>query len=65
MGRFWADALGLRFEPDGQAGTLSGDDPTCRVWMNVVPEPKTAKHRVHLDVHALSIDALVEPLCSR
>jgi predicted enzyme related to lactoylglutathione lyase len=49
LGRFWASVLGLRFEPDGQAGTLVGD----------VPEPRTVKHRVHLDVTAASIDELV------
>ncbi len=60
LGRFWATALGLSFEPDGQAGTLTGADPTQRVWMNVVPEPKTVKHRVHVDVHCASVDDLVK-----
>lgn len=59
LGRFWAAALGLRFEGDGQAGTLQGAEPAQRVWMNVVPEPKTAKHRVHLDVHCAGVDDLV------
>jgi predicted enzyme related to lactoylglutathione lyase len=59
LGRFWASALGLEFEPDGQAGALIGSEPSTRVWMNVVPETKTAKHRVHLDVHCGSVDDLV------
>jgi predicted enzyme related to lactoylglutathione lyase len=59
LGRFWASVLGLRFEPDGAAGTLVGDIPEERVWMNVVPEPKTVKHRVHIDVTAASVDDLV------
>lgn len=59
LGRFWAAALGLRFEPDGGAGTLVGDDPAQRVWMNVVPEPKTVKNRLHIDVHCASVDELV------
>jgi hypothetical protein len=59
LGRFWGAALGLEFEADGEAGTLKGPVPTQRVWMNVVPEPKSAKHRVHLDVHCASVDDLV------
>ena len=59
LGRFWAETLGLRFEDDDEAGALVGDAPGQRIWMNVVPEPKTVKHRVHLDVHAGSIDELV------
>ncbi len=55
LGRFWAAALGLRFEPDDAAGVLVGDVPEKRIWMNVVPEAKTAKHRVHIDVHAGSL----------
>lgn len=59
LGRFWAAALGLRFEPDGEAGCVVGDRREQRIWMNVVSEPKAVKHRVHLDVHAASIDELV------
>jgi hypothetical protein len=59
LGRFWAATLGLRFESDGRAGTLVGDLPEQRVWMNDVPEPKTAKNRVHLDVHTAAVDDLV------
>jgi hypothetical protein len=29
------------------------------VWINVVPEAKSAKHRVHLDVHCASLDELI------
>jgi predicted enzyme related to lactoylglutathione lyase len=59
LGRFWAAVLGLRFEPDGGAGVLHGDSDEQRVWMNVVPEPKTVKHRVHIDVHTATVDDLV------
>jgi hypothetical protein len=59
LGRFWAGALGLRFEPDDAAGVLIGDSDEQRVWMNVVSEPKTAKHRVHIDVHTGAVDDLV------
>jgi predicted enzyme related to lactoylglutathione lyase len=59
LGKFWAQALGLRFEADKDAGSLVGDDPTQRVWMNRVSEAKSVKHRVHLDVIAASTDELV------
>lgn len=59
---FWAAALGLRLEthpadPDGP-GRLVGDLPTQTVWLNEVPEPRTVKNRVHLDVHAGAVAEL-------
>ena len=45
---FWAHALCLK--PDGTSG-LRGPTPQHTVWLNEVPEPKTVKNRVHLDVH--------------
>ena len=60
LGRFWAYALGLRFVPDDGAGVLRGDTPEQTVWMNVLPEARTVKHRVHLDLRAGSIEELVE-----
>jgi len=52
---FWAEALGLTAETlaDGEA-VLKGDDPSQTIWINVVPEPKTVKQRVHLDIWAAS-----------
>jgi hypothetical protein len=58
LGRFYAAALGLTFEDDGEAGVLVGDQPEKRIWMNVVPESKTVKHRVHLDIHTGSLEEL-------
>jgi len=63
LARFWASALGLWFEPDERgdrvAGRLTGPTSQHTVWMNAVPEDKTVKHRVHLDVHTDSVDTLV------
>jgi Glyoxalase-like domain len=59
LGEFWAGALGLRFESVGSAGVLVGELDEQRVWMNVVPEAKTVKHRVHIDVHTQSVGDLV------
>jgi hypothetical protein len=52
LGRFWADALGLSFAllDDGEV-KLFGTTPQRTVWINKVPETKSIKHRVHLDVH--------------
>ncbi len=58
LGRFYAGVLGLTFEPDGDSGVLNGPTGRHRIWMNTVPEPRTVKNRVHLDVHAGSIAEL-------
>lgn len=57
---FWADTLGLEAEvlDDGDVhlrGTKPGED----VWINRVPEPRTVKQRVHLDVRAESLEPFV------
>lgn len=59
LGRFWADVSGLRFESDDEEGCLAGSEPGQRVAMLRVPETKMAKHRVHLDVYASSVEELV------
>ncbi len=57
LGRFWAAALGLDFNRcDDHDARLTGPTPAHTIWVNQVPEPKTAKHRVHLDVHGSSIE---------
>ncbi|MQA82887.1 MAG: hypothetical protein GEV10_31285 [Streptosporangiales bacterium] len=59
LGPFWADILDLRWEPaDWGEGGLYGPEPQCRVWVNKVDEPKTVKHRVHLDMYAVSLAGL-------
>ncbi len=60
LGAFWAAALGLRGEAreDGDM-VLRGERREHTVWINRVPEPKSVKHRVHLDVHGSSPDDLV------
>jgi hypothetical protein len=59
LGRFWAAALGLRFEPDAQDGNVVGDVEGKGVAICRVPEEKSVKHRVHIDVHTGSVDDLV------
>lgn len=51
VGPYWRDLLGLPAEQ--QAGgdwVLRGTQPGETIWINTVPEPKTVKTRVHLDV---------------
>src|SRR3954451_15316278 len=61
LGRFWAAALQLDLEllDDGDA-RLTGPTPQHTVWINAVPEPVTAKQRVHLDIRADSIEQVEE-----
>lgn len=57
---FWANTLGLRGEilADGDS-VLKGEESSQAIWVNLVPEPKTVKHRVHLDVWAPSLEPFV------
>jgi Glyoxalase-like domain len=60
-GAFWATMLGWRLEPhDDGDPHLRDDDGRIQVWLNQVPEPKTVKNRVHLDVNAESVELAVE-----
>jgi hypothetical protein len=54
---FWANTLGYDLEEldDGDA-VLRGGEPGEEVWINGVPEPRTVKQRVHLDVRAESLE---------
>lgn len=58
-GRFWAAALGLELVDRGDGvAYLRGPTPAHTVWIAEVPEPKTVKNRMHLDVHTASVDDL-------
>lgn len=55
LAAFWSAALGLRPGPAGDSTTdlvLTDDVAEHTVWINQVPEPRTVKQRVHLDLHA-------------
>ena len=55
LGEFWAKVLGRSWEPDGDGdgeGLLRGPTDRHAIWISRVPEPKTVKHRVHLDIYA-------------
>jgi catechol 2,3-dioxygenase-like lactoylglutathione lyase family enzyme len=59
VGEFWAGVLGLELQrQEGGDTYLTGPTPQHTIWVNRVPEPKTVKHRVHLDVNAGSVAEL-------
>jgi hypothetical protein len=60
VGTFWGRVLGLAVEhrDDGDV-VLRGTTPEQTVWVNAVPERRTVKQRVHLDVRARSLEPLV------
>lgn len=61
VGAFWASVLGLELEvlDDGDA-VLRGDGPDQTIWVNAVPEPRTVKQRVHLDLRAAAVEPLLD-----
>ena len=69
LARFWADVLGRQVAEDStseHAVLLAGDGGTSgpRITFNKVPEPKTVKNRMHLDVISDTFDAETERLLS-
>ena len=56
LGEFWSRVLGLALHrQDGGDTYLTGPTDAHTIWVSRVPEPKTVKHRVHLDVNAASV----------
>ena len=61
LGRFWAAALGLELVDRGDGvAFLRGPTERHTVWVAEVPEPRTVKNRMHLDVHARSVAELLD-----
>jgi hypothetical protein len=59
LGQFWAAVLGRDWQAkDDGDGLLTGPTPQHSIWVNRVPEAKTVKHRVHLDVYARDLAGL-------
>lgn len=64
MGAFWTQATGLTAERRGDEILLREDPAEGRatsrdIWLCQVPEPRTVKNRVHVDVHTRDIGRLV------
>ncbi len=62
LARFWADVLGYRVisEDDDGVSIGTGDGTTPDLVFVVVPEGKTVKNRIHLDVNATDRDQAAE-----
>jgi hypothetical protein len=59
LGAFWAAVLDRTWAAqDNGDGLLTGPAPQHTVWVNRVPEAKTVKHRVHLDIYARELAGL-------
>jgi hypothetical protein len=61
LATFWGAALGLETTTlDDGDRLLSGPTKQHAIWVNEVPEPVSVKQRVHLDIHAGSVDDVLE-----
>ncbi|HJU97457.1 MAG TPA: VOC family protein [Jiangellaceae bacterium] len=58
---FWAAVIGLTPVDAGDGSVrLDGERRDQQIWVDPVPEPKTVKHRVHLDVDVGDLSGLEE-----
>jgi hypothetical protein len=56
LGEFWSAALRLELHHQENGDSyLTGPTKAQTIWINQVPEAKTVKHRVHIDIHASSV----------
>lgn len=62
LARFWAAALGLSIADGASADFAQATGPGGRYLFIAVPEPKSAKNRVHLDLEADNREAEVNRL---
>ncbi len=62
LGRFWAAATGCEYVAGRTAddpGAVVGAEEGMGIALCPVPEPKSVKHRVHIDVHTDSVESLL------
>lgn len=64
LARFWSEVLGYPIAgQDEDAACLDPGDGSFRLWLVRVPEPKTVKNRVHIDINlqpGTDLDQLVQ-----
>ncbi|MGH1492649.1 MAG: VOC family protein [Acidimicrobiales bacterium] len=59
VGEFWSAVLGLEARrQDGGDAYLTGTTASQTVWISGVPEAKTTKNRLHLDVYGTAVESL-------
>lgn len=52
LARFWSQVLGYAVIHQGdEEACLDRGDGSFRIWLVRVPEPKTVKNRVHIDIN--------------
>ncbi len=57
LARFWADVLGSDVDEESTREKAFVEAPAWggpNMWFNLVPEPKAAKNRLHLDLRTLT-----------
>ncbi|MEV6305589.1 VOC family protein [Actinoplanes sp. NPDC051861] len=63
VARFWAAALGGELDPDATSAKAFVEAPGWggpSLWFQRVPEPRTAKNRMHFDLRAPGGDVTAE-----
>jgi predicted enzyme related to lactoylglutathione lyase len=64
LSRFWSEVLGYpAIHQDADEACLDPGNGLFRLWLVRVPEPKTGKNRVHIDINldpGTGIERLVE-----
>ena len=67
VGRFWSAVLGYALSPESPAPedpvVIRPPDGGPNIWFNPVPEPRTGKNRVHIDIN-MPDDAEMDRLLS-
>lgn len=58
VANFWARALGQQIEVQDDGDASVAGPAFVRIWLNQVPEPKTVKNRVHLDMEVDDVGML-------
>jgi predicted enzyme related to lactoylglutathione lyase len=59
LGPWWAGVLGLRWQArESGDGAVIGPTPGHTIWICRVPEAKTVKQRVHLDIYTRALGEL-------
>ena len=64
LAHFWAEALGREVSPGAntESAAIDPDGTTPRLSFHQVPEPKSVKNRLHLDLVTPTFDAEAERL---
>jgi predicted enzyme related to lactoylglutathione lyase len=64
LAQFWADVLGGSVSPDpsAESAAIDADGTTPRLAFHQVPEAKTVKNRLHLDLISAQFEAESERL---